>query len=64
MWMPRQQYLINKIEKIQHQAAARYVTSDYDLFNSVTQHISNVNVSILRWETLEDCCNKSRLYVL
>ena len=52
MWAPWQQYLINKIEEIQCRAA-RYVTSDYDPFNSVTQHISN-----LRWETLEDCRNK------
>ena len=55
VWAPWQQYLINKIEKIQRRPAS-YVTSDYDPFNNVTQHISN-----LRWETLEDRRNKSWL---
>ena len=55
VWAPWQQSLINKIEQTQRQAA-RYVTSDYNPFNSVSLHISN-----LKWDTLEDRRNKSRL---
>ena len=55
VWAPWQQFLINKIENIQRRAA-RFVVSDYNPFNSITQHISNLN-----WETLEDRRNKSRL---
>ena len=60
MWAPWQQFLINKIEQTQHRAT-RYVTSDYNPFSSVSLHISN-----LKWDTLEDRRNKSRLcsYVL
>ena len=43
------------LEQTQHRAV-RYVTSDYNPFNSVSLHISN-----LKWDTLEDCRNKSRL---
>ena len=55
VWAPWQQSLINKIEKTQRRAA-RYVTSDYDPFSSVTQHMNN-----LKWETLDDRRIKSRL---
>ena len=55
VWSPWQQFLINKIEQTQRQAA-RYVTSDYNPFSSVSLHISN-----LKWDTLEDRRNKSRL---
>jgi len=48
VWAPWQQFLINKIENIQCRAA-QFVVSDYNPFNSITQHISNLN-----WETLED----------
>ena len=41
----------SKIEQTQ-----QYVTSDYNPFSSVSLHISN-----LKWDTLEDRCNKSRL---
>ena len=55
VWAPWQQFLINKIEQTQHRAA-RYVTSDYNPFSSVSLHISN-----LKWDTLEDRRNKSRV---
>ena len=55
VWAPWQQSLINKIEQTQRRAV-RYVTSDYNPFNSVSLHISN-----LKWDTLEDRRNKSRL---
>jgi len=55
VWAPWQQFLVNKIENIQHRAA-RFVVSNYNPFNSVTQHISNPN-----WKTFEDCHNKSWL---
>ena len=55
VWVPWQQFLINKIEQTQHQAT-RYVTSDYNPFSSVSLHISN-----LKWDTLEDRHNKSKL---
>ena len=44
-----------KIEQTQHRAA-RYVTSDYNPFSSVSLHINN-----LKWDSLEDRRNKSRL---
>ena len=56
MWAPWQKSLIDKIEKIQCRAA-QYVTSDYDSFNSVTLHMNN-----LKWQTLEDRHNRSRLH--
>ena len=57
VWAPWQQSLINKIEQTQRRAV-QYATSDYNPFNSVSLHISN-----LKWDTLEDCRNKSRLYM-
>ena len=57
VWAPWQQFLINKIEQTQCRAA-RYVTSDYDPLSSVSLHISN-----LKWDTLEDRRNKSRLCI-
>ena len=55
VWAPWQQSLINKIEQTQRRAVW-YVTSDYNPFDSVSLHISN-----LKWDTLEDRHNKSRL---